>query len=39
MNDAGVEVDIADEHGNAADFEVQVVWRDSRNVDSLKEFS
>ena len=39
VNDAGVEVGIADEHNNATDFEVQVVWMDSSNVDSFKKFS
>ena len=35
VNDAGVKVDVAHEHDDAANFEAQVVWRDSRDVDSL----
>ena len=31
VNDAGVKVDVAHEH-DAANFEPQVVWRDSRDV-------
>ena len=35
VNDAGVKGDVAHEHDDAANFEAQVVWRDSRDVDSL----
>ena len=35
VNDGGVKVDFAHEHDDEANFEGQVVWRDSRDVDSF----
>ena len=32
VNDTGVKVYVAHEHDDAANFEPQVVWRDSRDV-------
>ena len=32
LNDAGVKVDVAHEHDDAANVEAQVVWRDCRDV-------